>query len=684
MKCPICGTIFRSTRRHLQKYHRIKFSSEREARLYLRLYSIFKKRHLDLPLKHPEKMDYEEILAVMDNMSKIFRRPAIATNLFTPYAKALAKTHPELVLDNFPSIAKTSNKIRRILSIFTISLVNSSKIVPILIDLCDRKTLVLLNYVANAFRKYYDALENEIKKVITSNKPLRSPYFFFHALLLSRPDKLGDLLITYIQGIGEQKFKEQITEFYDLFNSFIELPKKYFQTEKNRQSLRLLANILFFSSRKISIPHELLDDMISVYVVLADLDYYWARIYYGCQRRIKPKTPTSLNSIGDKKPILSDLIKNITHIIGKYPFGVEKLRKINISAYHNALEEIPGGFTKCYFLYIMADINFRHGLIDTANILLKELDKHRTSNYVFMPHVYLLKANIEEIVGNIDKSLEHYEYLAEKDISWQKFLFDYARALILKNNYEKALNILKEAPNTPYKIILLAYIHSILDNDQSSEIKLKEITYCGNPRKAFYVILSMERICNCMYDEAWSIAAKNNIQITLLDTIMVSCERHYQNFLRYLKRTTINENIGFYLGLLELEEERYNNALEYFKSSLPNPLIDKKVLYVNMLLAAMMINDAEAVDNAVKFLKSHIDDPPAIGIAIIHYYLWKKKYSDAYSLLTKLRDDIDFDAYAHLKKLITKKKFDTTYYTYFYTSKIRPLIICPLLAVEVP
>ncbi|MEX0567653.1 MAG: hypothetical protein Q6363_000635, partial [Candidatus Njordarchaeota archaeon] len=133
MKCPICGTIFRSTRRHLQKYHRIKFSSEREARLYLRLYSIFKKRHLDLPLKHPEKMDYEEILAVMDNMSKIFRRPAIATNLFTPYAKALAKAHPELVLDNFPSIAKTSNKIRRILSIFTISLVNSSKIVPILI-----------------------------------------------------------------------------------------------------------------------------------------------------------------------------------------------------------------------------------------------------------------------------------------------------------------------------------------------------------------------------------------------------------------------------------------------------------------------------------------------------------------------------------------------------------------------
>lgn len=683
MKCPICGMTFKSTRRHLQKYHRIKFSSENSAKLYLRLYKIFKKRHLSLPLKHPEKMVPMEILEVMENMAKVFRRPSIAVNLFLLYAKALARRHPNLVLDDFPNMAKTSNRIKKTLSILTLSLVNSSKVIPILMDLCDRRTIILLKYVANTFRKFYDTVKNEIKKLLASNKPLKSPYFFFHALLLARPNTFGSLLIEYIRSIDEQIFREQITEFYDIFNSFIMLSEKYFQTENNREAIRLLANILFFNSREIHVPLKVLDDMISVYTVLADLDYYWANIYYGCQRETTTRLPEHINNV-NQKSMFSNLTKNIINIIKKYPLRREKLEKMNIDAYLATLEDIPENFLKAYFLYIMADINFRYGLINTASALLEELDKYADPNYIFIPHVYLLKANIEEILGNLEKSLEYHEKLVNKKIRWQKFLFDYARALILADKNEEAMNILNMAPKTLYKTILLAYISKRLNKNLPNIERLRELTYCDDPEKAFYLILAMERICNCMYKDALLIATKNNIQIPLLDTIMISCKRHSKNFLKFLETIKEKDSFAYYLGTLSLEEERYEDALKYFKKALSDPSIDKKALYVNMLLAAIMANDSEIADDIANFLEQTIEDHPVIGIAIIHYHLWRKKYSEAFSLLARLREEIDFDAYMHIKKLLSKKKFDTTYYTYFYTSRIRRPIICPLLAVEIP
>ncbi|MCR8454424.1 MAG: hypothetical protein NDP13_05500, partial [Crenarchaeota archaeon] len=111
--------------------------------------------------------------------------------------------------------------------------------------------------------------------------------------------------------------------------------------------------------------------------------------------------------------------------------------------------------------------------------------------------------------------------------------------------------------------------------------------------------------------------------------------------------------------------------------------VDKKPLLVNKLLAAIMIGADDIAERIYLDLKNITDADEVIELAIIHYLMYKKNFSDAYNELSKIRDLLDYEYYLALKRDIMRKRFTIDKYIYYIASRDIEETVCPLLSVPI-
>ena len=403
--CGICGKKYRSARKHLARFHGIRLFTDEDAESFLRLYRIFRKRSLDFPLIPLDELDYDDILLIIRRVSKIIRRPVKAVRLANPFLRELALRYPDRVLKELVEVAKKPRSSMGAMAFVTITYIHRQDIIDILLEIFERKHIHLVEYVAYAFKRYRDRLSELIRKASMGEKKIASQYATFQAIFYVDPALFGELLTEYIATLNDNDFDRQKKDFKDLFDLLVLVPRKYFSHHKALEAFRLLANIKFFGKRILAVSPEKLDLMSKIYMVLLRLDDAWSRIYYGCQMEERIRVPEEVKSSLPKDLKLYSFVQRISNIIEDYPYGKSKLSGISIDEYIEVSNELPNGYIRAYFLYIMADINAKHGLIDMARKLLDTAEKYSHSEYDFMPHVYLLRANVEELLLNFDEAI---------------------------------------------------------------------------------------------------------------------------------------------------------------------------------------------------------------------------------------------------------------------------------------
>jgi len=683
--CTICGKKYRSARKHLARYHGISLPSDEDAISYLRIYRIFRKRGLEFPLVPLEELDFDEIFLIIRRISRIVRRPLKAVKLANPFLRELALRYPDRVLREFVNIAGRPKLSMGALAFVAITYVHRQEIVDIILEIFGRKHIHLVEYVAYAFRRYRDRLAMLIRKAAVGERRILSPYAVFQAIFYTDPSLFGELLVDYIGMLDTDSFSSQRKDFEDLFDMLVLVPRKYFSHAKTLEAFRLLANIKFFGKRRPQAPPEKIDLMATIYMVLLILDDTWSRIYYGCQSGQAVRIPEELKSGLPRDLKLYSMIRRISDIIRDYPYGRDRLAEIPLSEYLDILTELPRGYIGTYFLYLMADINAKHGLLDIAKELISIAERDAEQWYDFLPHIVLLRANIEEFLQNYGEAIRYYEKLLGMGIRWQKAIFDYIRALVLSGRYMRASEILSNAPDTIYKYILDAYIgHKTREKKREEEAisRIKDLLLTDNPEEAFIMMVAMEKICHCMYMDAWSYMGNNrNIQRIVLDTLAMACDRHFRILVEEISgRYPDDKLLRYFLGVIAIEEDNYEEALEKFMMAETCEYVDRKTLLVNMMLPALVVGRRDIIEKIAKEMSQYVEKNEYVALAMIHYYIYIGDYTAARSLLSKIEDKIDYEVYMGLKSKIIHKKFDTEYYTYILTSRITPLVTCPLLA----
>jgi len=366
-----------------------------------------------------------------------------------------------------------------------------------------------------------------------------------------------------------------------------------------------------------------------------------------------------------------------------YPNLKNKLREISTSDLLRIADEIPSKYLRCYFLFIVADIYTKYGLLDHARSLLEYVEKNMDKSCYYYPRAILLRANIEEFDSNYRDAIKYYNSILEWGSDWHKFLFDYARALILSKQYRRAEEILKKAPKFIYREVLEAYIKlKTGETYRAKEIMEKTGRYIltDNPEEAFTALWLMEKICNCMYKEAWrTIESNYDLQVLLLDILAITCPRHFSRLVEELHAEyPDNTLLKYYMGVLCLEKEDYNTALRYFEESSKNDKIDRTILWLNMLMASIETRNRALAGNLATKLFPEADRDDAIAIALVHYHMFMGDFDKAEELLEKNSDKIEYRVYQGLRSQINRRKFNMDLYTYYFTAQRRTLITCPL------
>jgi len=674
--------LFKSPRRHLQRKHGIVISNDQQAWLYLKLYDVFEKNGYSLPLIPIDKISFEDLCYIMEGIAGTYGENEEAFEIFDMFAEKLAKKYAVEILEAFPRIIEKNDAVLAHLAFLAVIQTMNKEAIPIVIKLCRKKHSIFLEQIIKLFKTNMEHLEEYFYNyIINKNIELDAPDVIFLAIYHTDTDLFSKLLCGYIQALNTDALKRHLGSFIDLFDALVIGDYKNLEKTKRLEAVYILAKLRFYGDVCINIPRCAIWRAITLYNILENLDYLWSSIYYNCQRRIQ-EIPESLELL-DVSGTIRQILVTIYEVVSNYPKERKKLRDISIEHYLGALEDIPSNYLKGYFLYIMADINFRNGNISIANKLISILEKYLDPNSDIFDHAILLMGNVEELIGNLESAIKYYKLLVDREVRWQKALLDYARALVLSGEYDTALSLLEGLPDIVYKLVLEAYIRQKQGDEKEAKkimSRLSDSITTNDPKEAFIIICLMEKICNCMYSYVWrSIDKDTKMQTLLMDTIIISCPRHYREIIAELYTNYSNTIIDYYYSVICLEDENYEEALNILLRLRRCPEISEKIWMVNTLYAAIMTNRRDIAQEIGERIADFVGDDDVICIALVYYLMYMGNYEDALKLLEEYEDTIDYDTYVGLREKIINRIFDMSLYTYYLTARLRPLISCPLL-----
>lgn len=681
MRCPICGINIESAKRHLRRYHGVATPSEEFARSILALYRIFRKKDEFVPLVPLEEWEYSDFLKVMNILgttSLPLRKKII---LFEPLAEFFAERFSAKILEEFPTLVRKGDKSTRALAFITLTFVRSENAISAIIELCDRGKSTFLEYIVDAFQRFKDSLKAHIKRAIDGNR-IPSPSCVFKAIFIAHPNIISDLITYFIQKESPTRKDFAVEELSELFDYMVTFPKRYFAIRPTREALLISAKAKFFGDLEIDVPEERLDKMIRQYVLLTKLDDMWSRLYHGCQTPRGRNIYEQMKGVISTETALESLLLRVSRALDEYPEACTTIGKISIDEYLEAMNDLEGEYLRGLFLYIMADINLKNGHLERALFLLEKLKDIVKNNYDYIPHALLAKAIAQEFLGLYEDAIKTYERLKELKAPWEVLLLNEARLYVITGRFDAAKNILSKTPaNLIYKLILEAFIAEKTASESYNTLKEKLLKYIftPNPQMAFRILIAMEYACHCLYQRALeTIWSDKDLRRIFLDLVMLSCPRHGKIIVQEASKKFPDDKIlNYYLGVIAIEEERYDDALRFFENAED---VDKKPLLINKLLAAIMANRSDVAERTYRDLEDLRDSDEVIELAIIHYLMYAKRFSDAYNRLGKIRDLIDYEMYLGLQKDITQRRFTMDKYIYYITSRALGETVCPLLS----
>ena len=685
IRCPICGMRIENARRHLRKYHGLSLPDEKFAKIFLRLYRIFRRRDEFIPLIPLNEWEYDDFIKVMNILSET--RMAIRKKLmfFEPFARYFARRFSTRILEDFPRIVREGNKSLRALAFMTLTMVPSERAVPIIISLCDRRKSYFLEHIVDLFQKYRDSLTMHVKRAIDSNT-VPSPSCVFKAVFIVAPENLYELLRYLFERTPEERKENIITEFKELFDYMASFPKRYLSPKPVRKALIFLAKAKFFDDPLADISEGEIEHMIKTYSLLITLDDLWSRLYHGCQRQKRYNIYDQMKGKVSAETSFGSIILRVCRALDGYPEARGKIGEIKLDEYREALEDLRGEYTKGLFLTIMADINLKNGYPNKALALIEELEEIATKNYDYMRHAFLIKALALEFLGRYNEALETHKKLEDLGVRWEKALLDRARLCILLQNYEEAEMLLSQVrTEVLYKAVLEVVIGASRGSSEriwALQDRISKFTFLSDPRKALDLLLAMEYMCYCLYDKAIKIAWEDDeLRRAFLDIVMLTCTRHQKSLMEEANRIYPDDPLlSYYMGVLAIEDNRYEDALHFFEH-VEN--VDRKVLLVNKMLAAIMARRNDVAEQVYFELKEFPRRDEVSELAIIHYLMFSRNFPAAHDRLNKIRDILDYEMYLRLRKDILQKRFTIDNYVYYVASREIEETICPLLSVPI-
>ncbi|MEM2295802.1 MAG: hypothetical protein QXH55_06185 [Candidatus Korarchaeota archaeon] len=684
-RCPICGISIENAKRHLRRYHRISVPSEDFARSILALYRISRKSGEIIPLVPLEEWRYEDFLKAMNILGKAslpLRRKIV---IFEPLSKFFAERFPAKIIEDFPRLVKEKERAIRALAFITLTFVPSEDAVRSIIELCDRRKSAFLEYIVDLFQRFKDSLKAHIKEAIDSDK-IPSPSCVFKGVFIAYPNILVELIEYLNQKAPPERIEFIIEELSELFDYMAAFPKRYFALRPAKNALLISAKAKFFGNLEVQIPEERLDRMVRQYILLTKIDDLWSRLYYHCQRLRRSNIYEQIKGIATTETPFESLLLKIGEILSNYPETHLAIGDVSTNEYLEALNDLEGDYLRGFFLYIMADINLKTGHLERALSLMEKFEEIVKRSYDYVPQALLVKAIVQEFLGLHEDALKTYRRLDEMKASWETLLLNKARLYTILGKYNEVKSILSEIPtNTTYKLILEALVAEKtgdLSSLASQKEKLSKYVFTSDLQRAFKLLVATEFMCYCLYQKALGVIwADKELRRIFLDIAILACPRHIKMILQEAsKKFPDDKLLNHYLGVIAIEEERYEDALKFFENT---EGVDKKPLLVNKLLAAIMVGADDIAERVYLDLKNITDADEVIELAIIHYLMYKKNFPDAYNELSKIRDLLDYEYYLALKRDIMRKRFTIDKYIYYIASRDIEETVCPLLSVPV-
>ncbi len=685
IRCPICGMRIENAKRHLRKYHGLSLPDEEFARSILTLYRIFRRRDEFVPLVPLHEWEYEDFLKVMTVLGDAKISLKRKLRLFEPLAKFFARRFSTRILEEFPRLVREGSKPIRALAFIALTFVPSEDAVSTIIELCDRRKSFFLEYIVGLFQRYKDSVPMRVKRSIDGGK-LLSPSCVLKAVFMVSPENIYDLVSYLYQHTPVEMKEKLIEEFVELFDYMVSFPKRYLSSKPVRKTLLLLAKAKFFGNLEADVADEKLFRMIKQYTILTSLDDLWSRRYYSCQRRMGRNIYNQMKNMVPPNTLFGRIILRICEALDNYPEARTRIGEIAVDEYVEALEDLDGEYVRGLFLYIMADISLKNGYPDISLALIEKMEKIIRRNYDYVPHALLIKALAQEFLGLYDEALKTHEKLGKLKARWEKALLDRARLYTILQQYKEAEKaLLQVKTNVIYKLVLEAVIVHITGKSERTEDligRISRYTSLSDPNKAFSLLRAMEYICYCLYRKAIDIVWNDyDLRRVFFDILMLACPRHQKYVILEANRMHPKDPlISYYLGVVAIEENRYKEALRFLDMA---ENIDRRILLVNKLLAAMMAQKKDIAEQIYLELKELPETDEVKELAMIHYLMYSKRFPEAHNRLNRIRDLLDYEIYLQLKRNILQKRFTIDNYIYYVASREIGEAICPLLSIPI-